>query len=161
MEEELFKKLDNELQEYKKFVKEKGVDFAVDKAYELTAKQEMIDSIMFDRNLSKTEIKALMSKENVLDELYQDWLSFDGNMREHISYSIDESLNDIVMVEYGSYADFIERGYVGEECKKTKVLLSEEPDFRIIQTEDLMFLLKFKNAPSIIPATYNIYKGNC
>ncbi len=95
MEEELFKKLDNELQEYKKFVKEKGVDFAVDKAYELTAKQEMIDSIMFDRNLSKTEIKALMSKENVLDELYQDWLSFDGNMREHISYSIDESLNDI------------------------------------------------------------------
>ena len=29
-------------------------------------------------------------------------------------------------------------------------------DFRIIQTEDLMFLLKFKNAPSIIPATYNI-----
>lgn len=34
MEEELFKKLDNELQEYKKFVKEKGVYFVVDKAYE-------------------------------------------------------------------------------------------------------------------------------
>ena len=29
-------------------------------------------------------------------------------------------------------------------------------DFRIIQTEDLMFLLKLKKAPSIIPATYNI-----
>ena len=29
-------------------------------------------------------------------------------------------------------------------------------DFRIIQTEDLMFLLKFKKAPSVIPATYNI-----
>ena len=72
------------------------------------------------------------------------------------SHKADESLNDIVMVEYGSYADFIERGYVGEECKKTKVLLSEEPDFRIIQTEDLMFLLKFKKAPSVIPATYNI-----
>ena len=72
------------------------------------------------------------------------------------SHKANESLNDIVMVEYGSYADFIERGYVGEECKKIKVLLSEEPDFRIIQTEDLMFLLKFKKAPSIIPATYNI-----
>ena len=72
------------------------------------------------------------------------------------SHKADESLNDIVMVGYGSYADFIERGYVGEECKKIKVLLSEEPDFRIIQTEDLMFQLNFKKAPSVIPATYNI-----
>lgn len=33
------------------------------------------------------------------------------------SHKTGESLNDIVMVEYGSYADFIKRGYVGEECK--------------------------------------------
>lgn len=72
------------------------------------------------------------------------------------SHKAGESLNDIVMAEYGSYADFIERGYVGEKCKKMKVLLSEEPDFRIIQTEDLLFKLNFKKAPSIIPATYNI-----
>ena len=71
-------------------------------------------------------------------------------------HKANESLNDIVMVEYGSYADFIERGYVGEECKKIKVLLSEEPDFRIIQTEHMLFQLNFKKAPSIIPATYNI-----
>lgn len=72
------------------------------------------------------------------------------------SHKAGELLNDIVMVEYSSYADFIERGYVGEECKKIKVLLSEEPDFRIIQTEDLLFQLNFKKAPSAIPATYNI-----
>ncbi len=72
------------------------------------------------------------------------------------SHKTGESLNDIVMVEYGSYADFIERGYVGEECKKIKVLLSEEPDFRIIQTEHMLFQLNFKKAPSVIPATYNI-----
>lgn len=72
------------------------------------------------------------------------------------SHKAGELLNDIVMVEYSSYADFIERGYVGEECKKIKVLLSEEPDFRIIQTEDLLFQLNFKKAPSVIPATYNI-----
>lgn len=72
------------------------------------------------------------------------------------SHKADESLNDIIMVEYGSYADFIERGYVGEECKKIKVLLSEEPDFRIIQTEHMLFQLNFKKAPSVIPATYNI-----
>lgn len=72
------------------------------------------------------------------------------------SHKANESLNDIVMVEYGSYAVFIKRGYVGEECKKIKVLLSEEPDFRIIQTETMLFQLNFKKAPSIIPATYNI-----
>lgn len=29
-------------------------------------------------------------------------------------------------------------------------------DFRIIQTEDLLFQLNFQKAPSVIPATYNI-----
>lgn len=72
------------------------------------------------------------------------------------SHKANESLNDIVMVEYGSYADFIERGYVGEKCKKIKVLLSEEPDFRIIETTDRWFVLRFQKAPSVIPATYNI-----
>lgn len=72
------------------------------------------------------------------------------------SHKADESLNDIVTVEYSSFVDFIERGYVGEECKRIKVLLSEEPDFRIIQTEHMLFQLNFKKAPSVIPATYNI-----
>ena len=29
-------------------------------------------------------------------------------------------------------------------------------DYRIIQTEDLLFQLNFQKAPSVIPATYNI-----
>ena len=95
MEEKLYQKLENELKEYKQLVKEKGVDCAIDSAYEITAKQEIIDCIQYDCFLSKTEIKALLSKEDVLDELYQDWLSFDGNMREHISYSVDKSLEII------------------------------------------------------------------
>lgn len=72
------------------------------------------------------------------------------------SHKVGESLNDIVMVEYRSFVDFIERGYAGEERKYRKVLLSEEPDFRIIETTDRWFQLNFKKAPSIIPATYNI-----
>lgn len=93
MEDKLYEKLENELKDFKAQIKEKGADYAIDKAYELTAKQEIIDSIQFDHELSKTEIKALLSRENVLDELYDDWLSFDGNMREHINYSVDKSLN--------------------------------------------------------------------
>jgi hypothetical protein len=95
MIEKLYEKLEDELKEFKTKIKEKGVDYVIDKAYELTSKQEIIDSIHYEHELSKTEIKALLSRENVLDELYDDWLSFDGNMREHINYSVDRSLEVI------------------------------------------------------------------
>ncbi len=70
-----------ELEDFKDKIKEKGIDYAIDRAYELTTKQEIIDSIMYDHQLSKTETKALLSRGNVLDEMYDDWLSFDGNMK--------------------------------------------------------------------------------
>ena len=95
MEEKLFKKLEQEMDNYKDYIKERGVEFAIDRAYELTSKQEIIDTLRYDNSLSKVQIKALLSSDNVLDELYDDWLSFDGNMREHINYSLDKSLNTI------------------------------------------------------------------
>lgn len=95
IKQKLIKKLEQEIKEFKTEIREKGVDFAIDKAYELTSKQEMIDCLQFDFNLSKTQIKALNSRECLLDELYADWLKFDGNMREHIGYSLDKSLNYI------------------------------------------------------------------
>lgn len=96
MEEKLLDKLRTEYRIYKKEVKERGVEYAIYSAYEITAKQEIIDCIECDCVLSKTEIKALLSKKDLLDELYQDWISFDGNMREHINYSVDKSLESIV-----------------------------------------------------------------
>ena len=99
MEEKLFKKLEQEMNNYKNHIKERGVEFAIDRAYELTSKQEIIDSLRYDNSLSKKQIKALLSRDNVLDELYSDWLSFDGNMREHINYSVDKSLN-LITDEY-------------------------------------------------------------
>ena len=104
MEDKLYKKLEIELKYFKDKIKEKGIDYVIDRAYELTAKQELIDSIMYDHQLSKTEIKALLSRDNVLDEMYDDWLSFDGNMREHINYSVDKSLS-ILKSEAGHQFD--------------------------------------------------------
>lgn len=95
MEESLYKKLEDELKDFKVLIREKGIDYAIDRAYELTVKQEIIDSIKFDSILSKTEIKALLSRENLLNELYDDWLSTDGNMREHINFSVDDSIRFI------------------------------------------------------------------
>lgn len=95
MEDKLFKKLEQEMDNYKDYIKERGVEFAIDRAYELTSKQEIIDSLRYDNSLSKVQIKSLLSRDNLLDELYDDWLSFDGNMREHINYSVDKSINAI------------------------------------------------------------------
>lgn len=33
-------------------------------------------------DLDKNEIKALLKNKNVLDEIYDNWLDFDGNLRE-------------------------------------------------------------------------------
>lgn len=95
MEDELYKKLKKEMDDYKAEIKEKGVDYAIDHAYELTARQEIIDSIEFDAVLDKTEVKALLSRKNLLNELYDDWIGHDGNMREHINFSVDESIRTI------------------------------------------------------------------
>lgn len=95
MEDKLYEKLENELKEFKEQVREKGVDFAIDSAYELTVKNELVDSVKYDRFLSKTEIAALFTRKNALNELYNDWLSFDGNLREYINYSVDKSLKTI------------------------------------------------------------------
>ena len=71
--DKLLQKLEEELKEFKSYIKEQGVDFAIDKAYELTVRQEVIDCLMYDNELSKEQIKALLKFDNVLDDCY------DGN----------------------------------------------------------------------------------
>ena len=49
--DKLLQKLEEELKEFKSYIKEQGVDFAIDKAYELTVKQEIIDVLIYDSDL--------------------------------------------------------------------------------------------------------------
>lgn len=93
--DKLLKKLEQELKDYKQYVKEQGVDFAIDKAYELTVKQEVIDCIAYDNELSKEQIKSLLKFDNILDDCYDEWIKTDGNLREHLNYSVDKSINHI------------------------------------------------------------------
>ncbi len=93
--DELLKKLEQELKDYKTHVKERGVDYAIDKAYELTVKQEIIDCIAYDSDLSKEQKKALLKCDNVLNDCYDEWLKTDGNLREHLNYSVDKSVEHI------------------------------------------------------------------
>ena len=93
--DELLKKLEQELKDYKAYIKEQGVDYAIDKAYELTVKQEIIDCIAYDSDLSNEQRKALLKTNNVLDDCYDEWLKTDGNLREHLNYSVDKSVENI------------------------------------------------------------------
>ena len=93
--DELLKKLELELKDYKSYVKEQGVDYAIEKAYELTVKQEIIDCIAYDSDLSNEQRKALLKFDNVLDDCYDEWLKTDGNLREHLNYSVDKSVEHI------------------------------------------------------------------
>ncbi len=95
MEDKLQEKLEQELKDFKQEVKEMGVDIAVDKAYELTVKQEIIDGLIYDTNLSKKEINAILSCKRPLQKMYEDWLTQDGNLREDLNFSIDKSVNSL------------------------------------------------------------------
>lgn len=95
MEDKLQEKLEQELKDFKQEVKEMGVDIAVDKAYELTVKQEIIDGLLYDTNLSKKEINAILSCKKPLQKMYEDWLTQDGNLRADLNFSIDKSVNSL------------------------------------------------------------------
>lgn len=99
MRDKLYEKLENEIRKFKLYLKEKGVDYAIENAYELVVRQEILDCIEYDISLSNTQIRALLSKDNILDGLYDDWLSYDGNMRGNINYSVKESL-DVITGDY-------------------------------------------------------------
>ena len=95
MEDKLQEKLEQELKDFKQEVKEMGVDIAVDKAYELTVKQEIIDGLIYDTSLSKKEINAILSCKKPLQKMYEDWLTQDGNLRADLNFSIDKSVNSL------------------------------------------------------------------
>ena len=84
--DKLLEKLEQELKDYKSYVREQGVDFAIDKAYELTVKQEVIDCLMYDNELSKEQIKALLKFDNVLDDCYDEEFEY---LKKFIDYEID------------------------------------------------------------------------
>ena len=94
--DKLLQKLEEELKEFKSYIKEQGVDFAIDKAYELTIKQEIIDSIIYDRTLSEKEIETLLKCDNVLDQCYDEWLKSDGNIRDTLNFVVDERVDFII-----------------------------------------------------------------
>ena len=104
-------------------MKEHGIDFAIDKAYELTIKQEIIDSIIYDRTLSEKEIEILLKCDNVLDQCYDEWLKSDGNIRDTLNFVVDERV-DFIIDDY-SKLPFTTQGEGDEDFAKATKLANK------------------------------------
>lgn len=89
LKDELIKKLENEYSEYKELFMSLTPKEAVDRAYELVVKQEILDSFNYDMGYDKEELQALLKQDNLLSQAYDEWLSADGNLRVALEYSID------------------------------------------------------------------------
>lgn len=84
-------KVKNEFNNYKKKLLELPKELIIDKSYETTVKQEFIDELKY-KDLYIDEKKALINRDNLLDEFYKDWLDTDAELYEAIDNSFDETV---------------------------------------------------------------------
>lgn len=89
LKDDLMKKLENEYNECKERFMSLTPKEAVDNAYELVVKQEILDSFNYDMGYDKEELQALLKQDDLLSQAYDEWLSADGNLRVALEYSID------------------------------------------------------------------------
>ena len=95
LDEGLYNKLDNELKELHGNLLEKGKEEILNSAYEITVKEQIVD-ILKDMNLHEVEKEILFLRDDLLTELYQDWLHHDSSLREPITDSVDKSISTIL-----------------------------------------------------------------
>ncbi|MBR3882126.1 MAG: DUF3848 domain-containing protein [Clostridia bacterium] len=95
LDEGLYNKLDNELKEFHGNLLEKGKEEILNSAYEITVKEQIRD-ILKEMNLHEVEKEILFLRDDLLTELYQDWLHHDSSLREPITDSVDKSISTIL-----------------------------------------------------------------
>lgn len=95
LDEGLYNKLDNELKELHGNLLEKGKEEILNSAYEITVKEQIRD-ILKEMNLHEVEKEILFLRDDLLTELYQDWLHHDSSLREPITDSVDKSISTIL-----------------------------------------------------------------
>ncbi len=83
-------KLNKELKHFKKNLKRKSKNEIMNKAYELTCKEEIKHELL---NLDNNKKEFLyLQDEDLLSEIYEDWLKFDAPLVDSMRDSIDETI---------------------------------------------------------------------
>lgn len=83
-------KLNKELKQFKKALKRKSKNEIMNKSYELTCKEEIKHELL---NLDNDKKEFLyLQDEDLLSEIYEDWLKFDAPLVDSMRDSIDETI---------------------------------------------------------------------
>ncbi len=84
-------KLEREFKEFKKELKKLPKYKIMEKAYELTAKEEIKDYLI-NMDLHETEKELLFLQDDTLKEFYHDWLDCDVPLGDSMKECIEESV---------------------------------------------------------------------
>lgn len=84
-------KLEKEFKYFKKSLKKLPKNKIIDKAYEITAKEEIKDTLI-NMNLHDTEKEMLFLQDDILNEFYHDWLDCDVPFGDSMQNCIEESV---------------------------------------------------------------------
>lgn len=100
MRDELIEKVAREFHDFIEEIRNTDeIEQAINKAYEITIKQEILDMFEYDiaenDTYNKSDIEKMLKTDNLLDYLYDEWLHCDGNIRESLEYSFDLALDKI------------------------------------------------------------------
>lgn len=95
LKNKLIGKLEKELSEYKDSLMELSSKEIIDSSYKITCMETIHDYLVYDKDLSKFELKTLLKREHILEECYNDWLDNDGSLREALEFSIDDTIDII------------------------------------------------------------------
>ena len=95
MKRNLSKKLDKEMFDYKQELLKQSPNEIIKNAYELICKQEISDYLCYDRNYTKEQLQALLETNNILGQGYDQWLEFDGGLKEALEWPTDDLVDEI------------------------------------------------------------------
>lgn len=99
---ELDVKLEKEYNDFKEELEQKSPKEIIEKAYELVMRHEIKEDIRY-RELSLTELKALVNTKDVLSKCYDEW--------EENSSTLDEAIYPVM----DNAIEIIERDFIEEE----------------------------------------------
>ena len=83
--------LEREFNHFKKGLYKLPKKKIIDKAYELTSKEEIKD-ILINMDLHDAEKEMLFLQNDILNEFYHDWLDCDVPLGDSMQYCVEESI---------------------------------------------------------------------
>ena len=107
LKQKLYKKIEQELEDYKEELKTKTPEEIIESAYQLVVKDEIKEELKC-RDFERYEIIALLKEKDLLTEFYTDWYTSDGRLGEIISYTMDDTIK------------IISDNYIEERSQKNK-----------------------------------------